>query len=65
MPEPQDQESDLIETIIRRGGSMLIAIVFSKEQASKMAQERPPLLWCVNIPKAAPRRSVRECNRFF
>jgi hypothetical protein len=46
-------------------GSMMVAIVFSKKQAAQMAQERPQLFLCVNLPKAALCRGVSECNRFF
>jgi hypothetical protein len=62
---PNFRGGDEIEATITRAGSAAVAIVFSKEQAAQMAQERPQLFLCVNLPKTALCRSVSECNRFF
>jgi hypothetical protein len=41
--------ADEIEPTITRAGSMVVAIVFSNEQAAQMAHERPQLFLCVNL----------------
>jgi hypothetical protein len=40
---PNFLDADEIEPTITRAGSAVVAIVFSKEQAARMAQERPQL----------------------
>jgi hypothetical protein len=59
---PNFLDGDEIEATITRAGSTVVAIVFSKEQAAQMVEERPQLFLCVNIPKAALCRSVSECE---